>query len=69
MTKSELVDRAGGVRRLAAILRVSSQAVSRWPNDGVPPLRLYQLRERRPEWFEEPSGHVTATSLQDAEHC
>ncbi|ALP62382.1 Cro/CI family transcriptional regulator [Paraburkholderia caribensis] len=51
MTKSELINRAGGVARLAKLLCVSSQAVSKWPDAGIPPLRLYQLRDLKPEWF------------------
>ncbi|WP_408297255.1 Cro/CI family transcriptional regulator [Paraburkholderia dipogonis] len=52
MTKSELIRRAGGVVKLAALLRVTSQAVSKWPDEAVPELRLYQLRDLHPEWFE-----------------
>lgn len=53
MTKSEAVARAGNASKLAALLGVSPQAVSKWP-EAIPPLRLYQLREKKPRWFRKP---------------
>jgi hypothetical protein len=54
MTKTEVLEKAGGgrgaVSRVAKILGISRQAVSDWP-EMVPDLRIYQLRERKPEWF------------------
>jgi predicted transcriptional regulator len=50
MTKTEAVARAGNANKLAALLGISPQAVSKWP-ETIPPLRLYQLREKKPRWF------------------
>jgi hypothetical protein len=50
MNKSTAIKRAGSISALAALLNIKRQAVSKWP-DEVPPLRVYQLRELRPEWF------------------
>lgn len=50
MTKAEAVAKAGGVNKLARLLGVSPQAVSKWPAE-IPELRVYQLRVRKPSWF------------------
>lgn len=49
---------AGTSAELARILGLSRAAISQWPDD-VPPLRVYQLREKRPEWFT-PTGEPVA---------
>ena len=49
MKKSEAIKLAGGGSALAALLGLTRAAVSKW--QAIPPLRLYQLRELRPEWF------------------
>jgi transcriptional repressor of cell division inhibition gene dicB len=50
MTKDQAVAKAGSATKLAAILGVTKQAVSMW-GDELPPLRVYQLREKKPHWF------------------
>ncbi len=50
MDKAAAVKRAGSMSKLAVILGITRQAVSGWGRK-VPGLRLYQLRERRPDWF------------------
>ena len=50
MKKSIALKKAGGARALASLLGISTQAVNHWPDD-VPPLRVYQIREKRPQWF------------------
>jgi hypothetical protein len=50
MNKSYVIKIAGGVGELADLLKITRQAVSKWPK-RIPPLRVYQLRELRPEWF------------------
>ena len=50
MTKTEAIAKAGNANKLAALLGISRQAVSKWP-EKVPPLRVYQLREIKPRWF------------------
>jgi hypothetical protein len=52
MTKSEATKLAGSYTRLAAILGITRQAVGQWPKNTIPPLHVYRLRERKPEWFE-----------------
>jgi hypothetical protein len=50
MDKKEAIRRAGGrATHLALLLGVTVQAVSKWRT--IPQLRVYQLRELRPEWF------------------
>lgn len=44
MTKSEAIKLFGSAARLAALLGITPQAVSKWP-ETLPPLRVYQLRE------------------------
>lgn len=51
MNKSEAVKKATSAYKLAKMLGVSRQAVSKWPGDHLPPKRLEQLKAVRPEWF------------------
>jgi hypothetical protein len=44
MKTQEAVNHFGSIRKLAAALDVSVQAIYKWGED-VPPLRAYQLRE------------------------
>jgi len=50
MTKDQLVQLAGSQAKLARILGISRTAVNYW-KQKIPPLRMYQLKELRPEWF------------------
>lgn len=39
--------------KVARLLNVSPPAVYKWKKTGkIPDLRLYQLKELKPEWFE-----------------
>ena len=51
MTKTKATILAGSQAALAKILGISPQAVSRWPDDSIPELQMYRLRERKPRWF------------------
>jgi DNA-binding transcriptional regulator YdaS (Cro superfamily) len=51
MTKTEAIRLAGSKMALARLLGISRQAIQLWPEKRIPPLRVYQLRELRPEWF------------------
>lgn len=54
LTPDEAIKRAGSVRALADILNVSYQAVQQYKLKGsIPPARLLQLMDLRPEWFKE----------------
>ncbi|MBT2322548.1 hypothetical protein J7E62_09340 [Variovorax paradoxus] len=44
------IDKAGTAKALAAIFGITPGAISQWGED-VPELRVFQLRELRPEWF------------------
>jgi hypothetical protein len=55
MNTAQAIARAGGARELAKMLQVTTQAVYKWP-ERMPPLRLYQLKELRPEWFDKRHG-------------
>lgn len=53
MTKRELVERLGTQAAIASLLGISRQAVSAWPDEEpIPPLRMYELKERRPDLFQ-----------------
>lgn len=51
MKKADAIKWAGGTAALAAIFDITPGAVSQWDDDTIPPLRVYKLRELRPEWF------------------
>jgi len=38
--------------KVALLLDLTPPAVYKWRKSGIPPLRLYQLKELKPEWFE-----------------
>lgn len=50
METKTAIDRAGSATALAEILDITLSAVSQW-GENVPELRVYKLRELRPEWF------------------
>ena len=50
MDTKAAIELAGGIRQLAEMLGLSTQAVYAW-GDTVPKLRMYELRDMRPEWF------------------
>jgi predicted transcriptional regulator len=50
MKKSKATKRAGSAYRLAKLLGISRQAVSKWPDD-VPAQRVEDLRKLKPQWF------------------
>jgi DNA-binding transcriptional regulator Cro len=49
MNKATAIKRAGSTTALASLLNITRQAVEKW--NTLPPLRVYQLRELKPEWF------------------
>jgi len=50
MDKQTAITLAGSQSELAKILGITRAAVNHWKT--IPKLRIYQLRELRPEWFE-----------------
>ena len=48
---STLIDLLGGNKQVAAACRVSSQAVSKWRNEGIPPARLMYVQAVYSEAF------------------
>jgi predicted transcriptional regulator len=58
MTVDELLQRSKcDLSDIARILGVTAPACYKWKKSGnVPPLRLYELKEKKPEWFEEPNN-------------
>ncbi|NBV72489.1 MAG: Cro/Cl family transcriptional regulator [Burkholderiaceae bacterium] len=49
MDKQKAITLAGSQSELARILGITRAAVFLWKN--IPKLRIYQLKELRPEWF------------------
>jgi len=49
MDKQTVITLAGSQSELARILGITRAAVNHWKT--IPLLRLYQLKELRPEWF------------------
>jgi DNA-binding transcriptional regulator Cro len=49
MTKEKAIKLAGSVIKLAKLLDIERQAIYNWKK--IPPLRVYQLKELKPEWF------------------
>ena len=51
MKVDELLQRSHcNLSEIARLLKVTAPAAYKW-GDKVPPLRLYQLKEMKPEWF------------------
>ena len=51
MTVEELEKKAS-LYKVAQVLNLTAPAVYKWRKKNViPDLRLYQLREKKPEWF------------------
>jgi hypothetical protein len=53
MDKQTAITLAGSQSELARILVIERSAVHQWKK--IPPLRIYQLKELRPEWFNDTS--------------
>lgn len=53
MTDHEIIEKLGGVAKVAKLVNISSPAASYWKRKGIPPLRLIQLKTLRPEIFDE----------------
>lgn len=51
MKKSTAVKKAKSAYRLAQILGITRQAVSKWGDGDIPAAQLDKLRELRPQWF------------------
>lgn len=53
MTTEELMKHAS-LSDVARLLGLSAPAVYKWKKSGVvPQLRVFQLREKKPEWFKQ----------------
>jgi hypothetical protein len=52
MKTKRAITLAGSPTALSRILGITSAAVHQW-GDSLPKLRVYELREKRPEWFKE----------------
>lgn len=50
MKTEKAISLAGSATALAKILGLTPGAISQWSED-VPQLRVYQLKELKPEWF------------------
>lgn len=50
MDTDKAIQLAGSIRELAAVLGLTTQAIYAW-GPTVPKLRMYELRELRPQWF------------------
>lgn len=50
MRKQHAIQLAGSAKALAELLGITQGAISQW-GEELPPLRTYELREMKPEWF------------------
>jgi predicted site-specific integrase-resolvase len=51
MTLEQLFKKANPYQ-VAKILGITPSSAYKWRKEGeIPPLRLYELKEKRPEWF------------------
>ena len=53
---------AGNATALAEILSISLSAISQW-GDELPELRLYKLKEIKPEWFDGQAAAETVPTV------
>ena len=49
MTKEEAIKKAGSQAKLSKLLGVTRGAIYHWK--AIPALRIYQLKELKPDWF------------------
>lgn len=56
MKKTTAIKKAGSAYRLAKLLGISKQAVSKWP-ENVPIQREAELRAYHPTWFRQPRAY------------
>lgn len=59
MKKSDAIAAFGSVAALARELKVTVQAVYKWPEE-IPEPRAYELRGRRPDLFPHPAAPLDA---------
>ena len=64
MDKHRAIALAGSARKLAAILEISPQAVSKWPDGHIPELQRYRLKEKKPRWFRAQKPAIEAKPAQ-----
>ena len=50
MNKQYFIQQAGSINKLAAILGINRQAITKW-KDEIPEGRVWQLRVLKPDWF------------------
>jgi len=50
MTKTEAIEKAGGLRALARLLDITPSAVAQW-GEALPQARIWQLKVTQPKWF------------------
>ena len=53
MRTKDAIQKAKGRNNLARILGITGSAVSQW-GEALPPLRVYQLKQKKPGWFRKP---------------
>ena len=51
MKTDHAIQLAGSAAALAKLLGITPSAISQWGAE-VPPLRAYELKELKPEWFQ-----------------
>lgn len=65
MLKKTAIEKAGSATALAGILDINLSAISQW-DKYVPELRVYKLRELKPEWFIEPEHKAKSRKARQA---
>jgi hypothetical protein len=56
--KLEQITKHASLYQIAKLLDMTPPATYKWKKAGIPPLRVYQLKELKPEWFKELSDEA-----------
>ena len=64
MKKNRAIQLAGSATELAKVFGITQGAVSQWGED-IPKLRVLQLKECRPEWFEQANEKPSIVANSD----
>ena len=64
MTDREIIKALGGVASVAKLCGISQPAVTWWNKNGIPKLRMIQLKHLKPEFFNEIQAVQPTTTIR-----